>query len=114
MPDDGRESSARLSLIVETQREIAAAGNDLQMVMQLVAERSQAITGADGAMVNLIERAELLSGELMRGQRQPFQAEARLVRKDGEGVWAHVSAALECDQHGAPASVVAIRLRATS
>ncbi|MGH2876762.1 MAG: putative bifunctional diguanylate cyclase/phosphodiesterase, partial [Solirubrobacteraceae bacterium] len=34
---------------------IAAAGDDLQRVMSLVAERSQAIIGADGAMVNLVD-----------------------------------------------------------
>jgi diguanylate cyclase (GGDEF)-like protein/PAS domain S-box-containing protein len=45
----------RLSRIVAIQREIAGAGNDLQVVMQLVVERSQAITSADGAMVNLLE-----------------------------------------------------------
>src|ERR1700722_1930624 len=55
MPGRSRDSSERLSLIVETQRDIAEAGNDLEAVMQLVAERSQALTGADGAMVNLIE-----------------------------------------------------------
>jgi len=55
MGGHGSDSSDRLSLIFETQREIARAGNDLQAVMQLVAERSQAITGADGAMVNLLD-----------------------------------------------------------
>ncbi len=55
MPGASRDSSERLSLIVETQRDIAEAGHDLEAVMQLVAERSQALTGADGAMVNLIE-----------------------------------------------------------
>jgi diguanylate cyclase (GGDEF)-like protein/PAS domain S-box-containing protein len=55
MPNPRPDSADRLSLIFQTQREIARAGSDLQAVMQLVAERSQAITGADGAMVNLIE-----------------------------------------------------------
>jgi diguanylate cyclase (GGDEF)-like protein/PAS domain S-box-containing protein len=59
MLSPGPDSSDRLSLIFETQREIARAGSDLQAVMQLVAERSQAITGADGAMVNLIDGAML-------------------------------------------------------
>jgi diguanylate cyclase (GGDEF)-like protein/PAS domain S-box-containing protein len=44
----------RLSLIIETQREILAADEELHTAMQLIAERSQAIIGADGAMVNLI------------------------------------------------------------
>jgi diguanylate cyclase (GGDEF)-like protein/PAS domain S-box-containing protein len=48
-------SNQRLTLIIEAQREIAAADGDLQTVMQLIAERSQAIIEADGAMVNLID-----------------------------------------------------------
>ena len=55
MPSPDPDTPGRLSLIFETQREIGRAGSDLQAVMQIVAERSQAITGADGAMVNLID-----------------------------------------------------------
>jgi GAF domain-containing protein len=49
----------RLALIIETQREILATDGDLYDSMQLIAERSQAIIGADGAMVNLIRQDEL-------------------------------------------------------
>ena len=48
-------SDQRLSLIIDTQREILASDVGLQASMQMIAERSQAITGADGAMVNLLE-----------------------------------------------------------
>jgi diguanylate cyclase (GGDEF)-like protein/PAS domain S-box-containing protein len=48
-------SDQRLSLIIETQREISAAGDELHAAMQMIAERSQAIIGADGAMVNLLD-----------------------------------------------------------
>ena len=60
MQSHERKDAERLSLIVETQREIAGAGNDLESVMRLVAERSQAITRADGAMVNLLEGGDTL------------------------------------------------------
>jgi diguanylate cyclase (GGDEF)-like protein/PAS domain S-box-containing protein len=53
------DSNQRLTLIVEAQREIAAADGDLHTVMQLIAERSQAIIEADGAMVNLIDGENL-------------------------------------------------------
>src|SRR5471030_1362134 len=66
MTDRSADSSERLSLIIETQHEIAKAGNDLEAVMQLVAERSQAITGADGAMVNLID-GEMLQTRAVSG-----------------------------------------------
>jgi diguanylate cyclase (GGDEF)-like protein/PAS domain S-box-containing protein len=55
MRDAKLNSDQRLSLIIETQREISAAGDELHAAMQMVAERSQAILGADGAMVNLID-----------------------------------------------------------
>src|SRR5579875_1757235 len=55
MPGARLDPEQRLSLIVDTQRELAAAGDDLQLVMQLVAERSQEMTGADGSMVNVID-----------------------------------------------------------
>jgi len=55
MRDAKLNSDQRLSLIIETQREIFAAGEELHAAMQMVAERSQAILGADGAMVNLID-----------------------------------------------------------
>jgi diguanylate cyclase (GGDEF)-like protein/PAS domain S-box-containing protein len=53
------DSNQRLTLVIEAQREIAAADGDLQTVMQLIADRSQAIVQADGAMVNLIEGENL-------------------------------------------------------
>ena len=55
MAGDRLDSQERIARIVGIQREIAAAGTDLQVVMQLVAERSQEITSADGAMVNLLD-----------------------------------------------------------
>jgi PAS domain S-box-containing protein len=45
-----RENSERLERVVETQRDIAAAGVDLQGVMRLIVERSQALTKAEGAV----------------------------------------------------------------
>src|SRR5579863_10454589 len=48
-------SDQRLSLIMETQREIFASELGLNAAMQLIAERSQEIIGADGAMINLLD-----------------------------------------------------------
>jgi signal transduction histidine kinase/ActR/RegA family two-component response regulator len=49
-----------LSAIIATQQEIATAGLDLQTVMNLIADRTQAITGATGAAVELAEGDELV------------------------------------------------------
>jgi diguanylate cyclase (GGDEF)-like protein/PAS domain S-box-containing protein len=74
-----RENGDRLQLIVDTQRDIAAAGLDLQGVMELIVERSMALTKADGAMVSLIEDDELLVGAaggsaaMAVGSRRPLE-----------------------------------------
>jgi diguanylate cyclase (GGDEF)-like protein/PAS domain S-box-containing protein len=54
-----RAKSERLTMIVETQRDIAMAGIDLDRVLALIAERSMELTHADGAMVSLVEGEEL-------------------------------------------------------
>jgi diguanylate cyclase (GGDEF)-like protein len=61
-PGTGDEDDrSLLALIVATQRDITAAGSDVDAVMQLVLARSQALTGADGAMVSMVEGDELLT-----------------------------------------------------
>jgi diguanylate cyclase (GGDEF)-like protein/PAS domain S-box-containing protein len=57
-----REHGERLARIIETQRDIAGAGLDLQGVMELIVDRSMALTRAEGAMVSLVEGDELLVG----------------------------------------------------
>jgi diguanylate cyclase (GGDEF)-like protein/PAS domain S-box-containing protein len=67
MPGHNRNSAERLSLVVETQRAIASAGNDLTAVMQLVADSCVGIIGADGAMVNLLEEGDILHTRAANG-----------------------------------------------
>jgi diguanylate cyclase (GGDEF)-like protein/PAS domain S-box-containing protein len=57
-----RENNERLALVVDTQRDIAAAGVDLEGVMALIVERSQALTAAEGAMVSLLDGDDLVVG----------------------------------------------------
>jgi signal transduction histidine kinase/ActR/RegA family two-component response regulator len=56
LPDDAQ----RLSAIIATQQEVATAGLDLGTVLTLIAERTQAITGATGAAVELADGDELV------------------------------------------------------
>jgi diguanylate cyclase (GGDEF)-like protein len=49
------EQSQRLSRIIETQRDIAAAGLDLASVMQLICERTQELTNAESATILLLD-----------------------------------------------------------
>ena len=64
-----RANRDRLAMIVETQRDIAMAGNDLDRVLTLIADRSMELTAADGAIVSLIEGDELVVRRGMRHRR---------------------------------------------
>jgi signal transduction histidine kinase len=55
-----REDAERLSAIVATQHDIATAGHNFMAVMTLIAERTQKLTRANGAAIELIERDELV------------------------------------------------------
>ncbi len=46
---------AFLSAIIETQNDVAAVELDPVLVMQIIVERTQKLTGADGALIELIE-----------------------------------------------------------
>jgi two-component system, cell cycle sensor histidine kinase and response regulator CckA len=56
-----REQNARLSRVVETQAEIAAADLDLDGVAQLIAERAQELTGADSVSVSILDGDDLVT-----------------------------------------------------
>jgi diguanylate cyclase (GGDEF)-like protein/PAS domain S-box-containing protein len=88
-----RDHSERLARLVESQRDIAAAGVDLQSVMQLIVERSQALTVAEGAIVSLIDGDDLVVGAAsgitsqLVGQRRPLrQSVAQHAFNAGEPV----------------------------
>jgi diguanylate cyclase (GGDEF)-like protein/PAS domain S-box-containing protein len=74
-----RENNERLAKVVEIQRDIAAAGVDLDGVMRLIVERSQALTVAEGAIVSLLEGDDLVVGaatgvaEPLIGTRRPVK-----------------------------------------
>ena len=72
MAGHNRDDTERLSRIVATQRDIAAAGSDLEAMMRLVLDRSVSLTGADGAMLCLVDGDQLITraavGIARRGQ----------------------------------------------
>jgi diguanylate cyclase (GGDEF)-like protein/PAS domain S-box-containing protein len=86
-----RENSERLELVVATQRDIAAAGGDLDAVMGLIVERSQALTAAEGAIVSLLDEDDLVVGAAtgvashLLGTRRPLkQSIVRYAFEDRE------------------------------
>ena len=57
-----QEKATRLERIIATQRDIAAAASgDLEQVMQVIVERAQALTRAEGAMIHLIEGDDVVT-----------------------------------------------------
>jgi hypothetical protein len=54
-----REDAKRLSAVIATQYDIATAGHNFIDVMTLIAERTQKLTRAKGAAIELIERRRI-------------------------------------------------------
>jgi diguanylate cyclase (GGDEF)-like protein/PAS domain S-box-containing protein len=73
-----RDEADRLGALVDTQREIAVAALDLPAVMTIIAKRTQQLTRADTAAVELVEGSEAVqkaaSGGAVRhnGTRRPL------------------------------------------
>lgn len=78
MPGTKLDSEQRLALVIETQRVLSAAGDDVRELARLVACRATEITGADGAMVNLIE-GDMLRTVGASGSAQPALGDVRPI-----------------------------------
>jgi diguanylate cyclase (GGDEF)-like protein/PAS domain S-box-containing protein len=78
----------------------------VEQMLGYTAEELAAMTFREYTYGEDLDRAEVLFRDLIRGERESFQLEARYSRKDGELVWAHVRAVLERDQDDEPAFAV--------
>ncbi|MDA8292147.1 MAG: diguanylate cyclase [Actinomycetota bacterium] len=73
-------TSERLAEILAVQRDISAAGLDLHAVMKLAVDHARRITGADGAMVSLIDGDDMVvraaggTAASVLGDRRPLSA----------------------------------------
>jgi diguanylate cyclase (GGDEF)-like protein/PAS domain S-box-containing protein len=83
----------RLASIIGMQHDVADSRLDLEAVMRLVVERARALTGADGARVELVDRDDLVvraasgSGDPALGRRRPAAPIlARAATETGVGV----------------------------
>ena len=56
-----REDAERLAAVIATQREIAGNVREFSDMLSLIAGRAQALTGASGAAIDLLEKNELVS-----------------------------------------------------
>ena len=112
----------RLLAIIRTQTEIAASDLDLLAAMQLIAERSQELTRASGAVVEIAEDDELVY-EVTTGDATPYLgmrlkqeaslsglciAEERLLRSDNTATDSRVDA--EACERVSAASMICLPL----
>jgi predicted signal transduction protein with EAL and GGDEF domain len=85
-----REQTERLSRIIETQRDVAAAGLDLDLVMAVICERTQELTDAESATILLLDRVREALEQPVVLQDLPLAIEASigvsLFPDDGEDV----------------------------
>jgi diguanylate cyclase len=97
----------RLRAIIQTQTEIAASDFDLRATMQLISERSQELTGASAAVIEIVDGDELVH-EVTAGEATPYLgtrvkrdtglsghcvAEGRLLKSDDTSTDERVDAA---------------------
>ncbi len=55
-----REQAEHLSAVVQTQSDIATSELDLEKVMKLIVERTQQLTGANGAVIEMLEGERMI------------------------------------------------------
>jgi two-component system, cell cycle sensor histidine kinase and response regulator CckA len=87
------DENSQLARIVETQRDIAAAGLDLEAVMRLIAERALLLTRGEGAAVNLMEgdtvvmrAAEGIAASLVGIRRPLAESVTRYAAESGHAI----------------------------
>ena len=91
-----REDAARLSAIIATQYDIATAACNFADVMTLVAKRTQKLTRAKGAAIELIERDELVY-RVGTGMASPYVGLRLAIASSLSGECMRLNLTLRCD-----------------
>ena len=90
------EDAERLSAIIATQYDIATAGHNFIDVMTLIAERTQKLTRANGAAIELIERDELVY-RVGTGMASPHVGLRLAIASSLSGQCMRLNETLRCD-----------------
>jgi len=91
-----REDAARLSAIIATQYDIATASCNFADVMTLIAKRTQKLTHAKGAAIELIERDELVY-RVGTGMASPHVGLRLAIASSLSGECMRLNETLRCD-----------------
>jgi PAS domain S-box-containing protein len=96
------ESTAMGSHLTDLDGRMLAANRSLEELLEY-AEEELAGTSKSGLIhSDDRERDQQLFAEMSAGQRDSYQLEKRLLRKDGSAIWAHVTSSLVRDADGNP------------
>jgi signal transduction histidine kinase len=90
------EDAERLSAIIATQHDIATAGHNFTDVMTLIAERTQKLTRAKGAAIELIEGDELVY-RVGTGMASPHVGLRLAIASSLSGQCMRLNETLRCD-----------------
>lgn len=90
------ENPAKLSAILAIQQEIAEAPLDPEVLMNLIVERTRALTGADGAVIEVVE-GDSLSYHCVSGIVAPFRGLRLAVGNSLSGLALTGKGLLRCD-----------------
>ncbi len=107
-----RADAERMAAIIRTQHEVMTTSLDLDAVMTLVAERAQALTGASGAVVELVEGDELVY-RAVSGTAAPYLGRRIPATGTLAGLCVRMREILRCDdtQHDPRTNPVSCKKR---
>jgi len=91
-----KRTEETLRATVETQQTIATAGLDLDRVLSLVVERARRITGADAAIIEMVDGEDLVY-RAAAGSAMPFLGVRLQVSTSLSGLCVRTGTVLRCD-----------------
>jgi diguanylate cyclase (GGDEF)-like protein len=104
------QTESELRALIRTQTEIAAAGLDLNAIMELIAERAQELTRASAAVIELAEEDEMVYA-VTTGEAAPYLGTSSKVASTLSGLSVTEGRVLRSDDTGNDARVDAEECR---
>ena len=92
-----REASDHLGAIIETQYEIASADLDVSRIMELIVQRTQALTRADGAAILLVDGGQEMVYRAVSGVTSPLAGVRMPMAGSVSGECARTGEIMRCD-----------------
>ncbi len=94
--EDARQQTERMAAIIATQQDVATAGLDLQGVLTLICERTQTLTRASGAVIEILEGDDMVY-RAASGTLSPFVGLRLASATSLSGMCVRAGEILRCD-----------------